>query len=86
LDRYSFYKRDGFKYSKRNSLTGSTISYRVTGEVIQISDWDFTDNIASKRQLNAVYVSGFTLWHLIVVTNYFKKGYYIIDTSLVWDE
>ncbi|KAI4558688.1 hypothetical protein MJT46_013330 [Ovis ammon polii x Ovis aries] len=67
LDRYSFYKRDGFKYSKRNSLTGSTISYLVTGEVIQISDWDFTDNIASKRQLNAVYVSGFTLWHLIVI-------------------
>ncbi|KAI4534449.1 hypothetical protein MG293_015309 [Ovis ammon polii] len=67
LDRYSFYKRDGFKYSKWNSLTGSTISYLVTGEVIQISDWDFTDNIASKRQLNAVYVSGFTLWHLIVI-------------------
>lgn len=63
LDINILSKWGGFKYSKQNRLTGSTISYLVTGEVIQISDWGFTDTAASKRQLNVVYVSDF------------KKGY-----------
>ena len=62
LDISILSKRGGFKYPKKNSLTGSTVSYLVTGEVIQISDWGFTDTAASKRQLNAVYVSDFILY------------------------
>ena len=48
-----------------NILNGRDLlasQFLVTGEVIEISDWDFMDTVGGKWHLNAVYVSGFILY------------------------